>query len=191
MYLFFDTETNGLPNNWSAPVTALSNWPRLVQIAWVLFDNKGNEIDSNQHIIKPEGFTIPQQAVKVHGITTEKANKEGIDILHSLETFNDQIAKATHLVAHNINFDEMIVGAEFLRAGHENPIPHKKRLCTMKNKRIINFCALPGKYGFKWPSLSELHIKLFGIDFEGAHDAAADINATARCFWELKKKGVI
>jgi len=30
MYLFFDTETTGLPRNWKAPVTDLDNWPRMV-----------------------------------------------------------------------------------------------------------------------------------------------------------------
>ena len=36
-YLFFDTETTGLPRNWSAPVSDLNNWPRLVQIAWIFY----------------------------------------------------------------------------------------------------------------------------------------------------------
>ena len=54
-----------------------------------------------------------------------------------------------------------------------------------------NYCGLPGKYGYKWPNLMELHKKLFGHGFEEAHNAAADINATSKCFWELKKLGVI
>jgi DNA polymerase III subunit epsilon len=125
MYLFFDTETNGLPKNWKAPVTDLLNWPRLVQIAWVLFDNDGNEVKRNDYIIKPIGFTIPYEASKVHGITTERAESEGVDLKLSLDEFNEQLERATHLVAHNMSFDEKIIGAEFLRIGYNNPVPDK------------------------------------------------------------------
>ena len=31
-YLFFDTETTGLPKNYNAPITDTDNWPRLVQL---------------------------------------------------------------------------------------------------------------------------------------------------------------
>jgi DNA polymerase III epsilon subunit-like protein len=189
MYLFFDTETNGLPLDWKAPVTNLSNWPRLVQIAWVLFDYDGNEIHRNDDIIKPVGFTIPKEASLIHGITTERALDEGIDLGLSLREFNEQISKATNLVAHNMSFDEKILGAEFLRSGYSNPIPYKNRICTMKS--TTDYCAIEGYYGYKWPKLSELHIKLFGHDFEEAHDAAADIDATARCFWELRNRKLI
>ncbi len=189
MYLFFDTETNGLPKNWKAPVTQVNNWPRLVQIAWILYDAKGNEVDRNDHIIQPVGFSIPRAASDVHGITLARAKAEGIPLQTVLQEMADQIGKSTHLVAHNMSFDEKIVGAEFLRSGFPNTIPNKKRLCTMHSS--TDFCAIPGMYGYKWPKLSELHIKLFGKDFEEAHNAAADINATAKCFWELKKRGIM
>ena len=73
MYLFFDTETTGLPRNWKAPVTDLHNWPRMVQIAWILCDKTGNRIESNDFIIKPENYKIPRDASRVHGISTEKS----------------------------------------------------------------------------------------------------------------------
>src|SRR5690606_32883003 len=103
--------------------------------------------------------------------------------------FNNQILKSVNLVAHNISFDEKIVGAEFLRSGFPNSIPSKNRICTMQS--TTNFCAIQGNYGYKWPKLNELHIKLFGYDFEDAHNAVADINATVKCFWELKKRRLI
>ena len=51
-------------------------------------------------------------------------------------------------------------------------------------------CRIPGQYGYKWPSLSELHQTLFGTGFEEAHDAGADVAACADCFLELKRRGV-
>lgn len=189
MYLFFDTETNGLPKNWKASVKDLSNWPRLVQIAWILYDKSGNEIERNDHIIKPEGFSIPKKTASVHGISTKRAISEGQDLLFVLDEFKTQVQKTTYLVAHNMSFDKKIVGAEFLRKEMSNPIPRKKKICTMEG--TINYVAIPGYKGNKWPKLSELHKKLFGFDFEEAHDAAADIHATAKCFWEAKKLGIL
>ena len=54
-----------------------------------------------------------------------------------------------------------------------------------------DFCKISGPYGYKWPKLSELHYKLFKKGFDEAHNAAVDINATAKCFWELKRIGKI
>lgn len=189
MYLFFDTETTGLPKNWKAPVTDLNNWPRLVQLAFLYYDSEGNEISSGDFIIKPEGFTIPTEAYKIHGISTEKALSEGQSISSVLQHFNTFIEQASYLVAHNISFDEKIVGAEFLRNGMPNTLISKNKICTME--KSTNFCAISGPYGYKWPKLSELHYKLFKTSFEEAHDAAVDIAATAKCFWELKKIGRI
>jgi DNA polymerase III subunit epsilon len=190
MYLFFDTETTGLPRSWNAPVTDTNNWPRLVQLAWQLYDAEGRKIDAKDIIVRPEGFVIPADASRVHGITTERARAEGIAITDALEEFAASLERAEHLVAHNMSFDEKIVGAEYLRNGDEDLIAPKKKICTMLSS--VDFCAIPGaRGGYKWPKLAELHRTLFGEDFAEAHNAAADINATARCFWELGRRGII
>lgn len=188
-YLFFDTETTGFPKNWNAPVTDLDNWPRLVQLAYMLYDSKGNLILSNECIIKPEGFTIPISASNIHRVSTERAFKEGQPITSVLNEFNDLIKKADYLVAHNMSFDEKIIGSELLRNGFKDSTQNKDKICTkLKSTR---FCAIKGSYGYKWPKLSELHYKLFGFDFEGSHDALSDVSATAKCFWELRRIGEI
>jgi DNA polymerase III subunit epsilon len=189
MYLFFDTETTGLPKNWKAPVTDLNNWPRLVQLAYLFYNKNGNKVSGGDRIIKPNGFTIPVEASKIHGISTEKANQEGKGIQTVLQDFQSLINQAKYLVAHNISFDEKIVGAEFLRNKMQDSVAAKKKICTMQS--TTNFCAINGPYGYKWPKLSELHYKLFNKGFEEAHNAAVDINATAKCFWELKRLGKI
>lgn len=189
MYLFFDTETTGLPKNWNAPISNLKNWPRMVQLAWLFYDKDGNKISGKDYIIKPEGFTIPADVTKIHGITNEKANKEGLPVLEVLQDFHSMINQADFLVAHNISFDEKIVGAEFLRNKMENSIAAKKRICTMQSTK--DFCALKGQYGNKLPKLSELYYKLFNENFVDAHTAITDIAATAKCFWELKRLQII
>ena len=189
MYLFFDTETTGLPRNWKAPVTDLNNWPRMIQIAWILCDDKGNRIESDDFIIKPENFIIPRDASRVHGISTEKAIEEGENLEKVLTLFNDLVEEADFIVAHNISFDEKILGAELLRKRIKSKFSKKRKICTMHSS--TDYCKLPGPYGYKWPKLSELHIELFGEDFDEAHDASVDINATEKCFWEMRKKGLV
>lgn len=189
MYLFFDTETTGLPRRWKAPVTDLNNWPRMVQLACLLFDSDARLVASKNLIVRPDAFTIPQQVSALHGITTEKAMREGVELRRVLLEFEEMVNQADLLVAHNMSFDEKIVGAEFLRQSMRNCISAKKKLCTME--LTTDFCAIPGPYGYKWPKLSELHYKLFQCHFEEAHNAAVDITITAKCFWELKRLGAM
>lgn len=191
MFLFFDTETTGLPRDWNAPVTQVENWPRLVQLAWLLFDREGHKLEGAEHLIKPEGFVIPAESSRVHGITTEQALAEGVSLRSALEEFAAKIAAAELLVAHNMSFDEKIMGAEFLRSEIASGLFTTERVCTMLSS--IEFCALPASNGkgYKWPRLSELHLKLFGEDFADAHDALVDTSACARCFFELYKRQVI
>lgn len=189
MYLFFDTETTGIPRNYKAPVTDLNNWPRLVQIAWILHDKNGSTLAKECFIIKPNGFTISSEASRIHGITTDHAQRNGVDILPVLKRFSTHVESSQYLIAHNISFDQNIVGAELLRSRMLNTIPNKRLLCTMSNS--TNYCAINGPYGYKWPKLTELHQKLFNCGFDGAHDALADITATSKCFWEMRKRGLI
>ena len=189
MYLIFDTETTGLPRNWRAPLSDLDNWPRMVQLAWHLYGKAGTKISEGDLIIKPEGFEIPADAARVHGITTLRAEAEGVPLLSALTEFQDMLAKTEYLVAHNISFDEKILGAEFLRKSLPNGLDGKKRICTMESS--TDYCRIAGPRGFKWPNLTELHQTLFEEAFEDAHNAAGDVAATAKCFWELKRRGVI
>jgi DNA polymerase III epsilon subunit-like protein len=191
MFLFFDTETTGLPRDWNAPVERLDNWPRIVQIAWLMYDLEGKRLSEKQFIIKPEGFVIPEESSRVHGITTEQALSEGVDLSGVLLDFSNDLAKVNFLVAHNLSFDEKIVGAEFLRKQIDNNLNESNKICTMTS--TIDFCRIPSATpsSYKWPKLSELHFKLFGEDFKDAHDAMVDTSACAKCFFELKNKGVI
>ena len=189
MYLFFDTETTGLPRRWNAPLTDSDNWPRMVQLAWIICDRSGNTIESRDAVIRPEGFVIPAEVSRLHGITTEKAMDVGEPIRAVLEEFSDKMDGCGMLVGHNISFDECIVGAEFERQRMMTSLFFKSKCCTMKS--AVNYCKLPGRNGYKAPRLSELHRFLFREEFENAHNALADVEATVRCFWRLKELGVI
>ncbi|MCC6600952.1 MAG: DNA polymerase III subunit alpha [Crocinitomicaceae bacterium] len=185
MFIIFDTETTGLPRNYNAPISDLDNWPRVVQLAWQLHEVTGKLVSRGNFIILPQGFSIPYSSAKIHGITTERALNEGRDISEVMDAFLTDLQQAHYTAGHNIEFDINILGAEFLRAGRPNPFEKFPFLDTKEPS--TSFCALPGGRGgkFKWPTLSELHNKLFGEPVAEAHDAAWDVNATAKCFFGL------
>ena len=190
MYLIFDTETTGLPRDYNAPMSDVDNWPRLVQLAWQLHDSKGKLISNHNYIVKPEGFTIPYNAEKVHGISTKRALAEGHDLAEVLAIFEKDVAQSKYLVGHNVEFDVNVVGSEYFRIETEMPLTAQQ----LDTKDIsTEFCAIPGGKGgkFKWPTLTELHHKLFGVGFDDAHDAAYDVDATARCFFGLITQNVL
>ncbi len=183
--LFFDTETTGLPKDWKAPVEQLDNWPRLVQIAWQVFNQEGDLLEEHEYIIKPVGFIVPAEASAVHKITTEKALETGVDLLTILKVFSSSVKSCGLLVAHNYSYDYNIMGSELLRNGLENTLKNKEHICT--KSASTDFCKISTPNGYKWPKLEELYDILFDETFN-AHNALDDIRATARCFWELQKK---
>lgn len=189
MYLIFDTETTGLPRNYNAPITETENWPRMVQLAWQMHDDLGNLIEVHDYIVYPEGYDIPFNAAKIHGITTERARAEGSPLAEVLAHFNDALKKSRYAVGHNIGFDMNIVGCEYVRAGSETTLQNKIVLDTCTEQTAI-LCQLPGGKGgkFKLPNLAELHDKLFNESFDEAHNAAFDVEATARVFLELLRQ---
>lgn len=191
MFLIFDTETIGTPKNYKAPYDDLENWPRMVQLAWQIHDESGVFVSAKNYIVKPVGFEIPFQAVQVHGITTEKALERGHDLAFVLQEFSKDLETVSHVIGHNISFDIAIVSAELIRAQLQNSLPNKVQVDTMTIS--TDYCQIPGGKGgkFKWPKLDELHTVLFNESFIEAHNASADVNATARCFLELVRVEVI
>jgi DNA polymerase III subunit epsilon len=189
MFLFFDTETTGLPRSFNAPASDVHNWPRVVQLAWEAFGVCGRRALAKSDIVRPDGFTIPRDAEKVHGISTEVALETGVPIAHALDAFKRPLDGASLVVAHNFSFDARVLAAEFHRLKVGDPFDGKAYLCTMQ--ATTTYCALPSRYGFKWPKLEELYQRLFDEQPEDAHDAASDVAACSRCFFELRRRGIV
>ncbi|MGB7527384.1 DNA polymerase III subunit alpha [Sphingobacterium cellulitidis] len=191
MYIIFDTETTGLPKRWDAPITDTDNWPRCIQIAWQLHDEMGRLVEHQDYLIKPDGFNIPYDSEKIHGISTELAESDGIPLTDVLVKFNEALAKAKFVVGQNVGFDVNIMGCEFYRYQVDSPMSSMPVLdtCTEVTAELLK---LPGGRGgrYKLPTLTELHSYLFGVPFSEAHNATADVEATTRCFFELIRKDV-
>lgn len=185
--LVFDTETTGFANfkNDHKSQTA-----RLVQFAGILFDESQQRIATYQSLVQPDGFEIPKEASDVHGITTEYAQQFGVPISYTLDwLFNILIQFEPLVVAHNIQFDKLIVDSEFYRAGYvvNSAFTDLDTFCTMLE--ATKFCAIPGRYGKpKWPKCTEAYSILCGKELVGAHGALQDAEATAEIYFELKRR---
>ncbi|HRE52263.1 MAG TPA: 3'-5' exonuclease [Flavitalea sp.] len=188
--LFFDIETNGLPIDYKASYTEVENWPRVISLGWILADMDARVINKQYHLIKPDGWQMPTEQFWVdNGYTQENSLANGVPIADVLDLFLADKHQADVLVAHNLNFDHRIVWAEHIRAGKE-PRSGMAKICTMM--KSTSFCKIPGANGRpKWPKLEELYHKLFNKSFAGAHNALADVEACAECFYELVRLGVI
>jgi DNA polymerase-3 subunit epsilon len=191
-FIVFDTETTGLPKDYKASAKDVDNWPRIIQLAWVVFDENGQEIGGRSELIKPDGWVIPKQKFWIeNGYSTEKNEAEGVEIEPLLRELVAELNDAELLIAHNMSFDSKVVGAEMYRKGIDTG-KQVKKFCTKTT--TTKWCAIPhqnGRGGYKWPKLIELHLKLFGTGFDDAHDALADVRACGRCFFELLKRGII
>lgn len=113
--VFIDTETSGLPKIWDAPASDLDNWPRLVQIAWIVCDSKLNILDKYHSMVHPRDFEISEDSTRVHGITETRAIRYGKGIHQVLSDFVSVAEKADYLVAHNTDFDLSVILAEIER----------------------------------------------------------------------------
>lgn len=191
MFLIFDTETTGLPRDYSAPVSDTDNWPRCIQIAWQLHDEHGKCLEHGDFLVKPDGFDIPFQSEQIHGISTALASEQGEDLQKVMDEFLEVLAKTKFVVGQNIEFDIKVVGSELYRLGIENDLESKPVLDTC-TETTAQLCRIPGGRGgkFKLPTLTELHEHLFSVPFAEAHNATADVEATTRCFLELIRRKV-
>lgn len=186
MYLFFDTETNGLPKNFKEKPSANDNWPRVIQLAAIVTDSKFQIQHTYCELIKPDNWVIPKEKFWIdNGFTTEQNEKHGYPMLKTLRSFIELIGKSEYIIAHNMSFDLPVMASEMMRYGVSTT--HKTtKICTMKS--TTDYCGLPRN---KWPKLEELHNKIFGFDFDGAHDALNDVKATIRCFKYLSENKII
>lgn len=181
MYLILDTETTGVTPT-----------DRVVSISWALYDESATRLLLSHDIIYPDGFSIPREASAIHGISTEEARRKGIPIKDALDHLSRDISQHSPIlfVGHNVNFDRPIVLNEYARLGTEAALAKLPTYCTMKS--TVEFCRIPRfNGGYKWPTLQELHRKLFGVPHASAHDAQGDVVACARCFFELRQRGLV
>lgn len=198
--VFIDCETTGKIINKDLPFTEVDNFPRCIQLAWLIANTQtGETIYQQSHLIKPNGWTIPEETFwLMHGFSTEKSLAGGVELVPVLDDFISSLDlnNVSLVVAHNLSFDHSVLSAEMYR--HNLKTKRKtEKLCTMLVGKDV--CKIPFGHDrrpwmnkdWKFPKLLELYQHLFGKGFEGAHDALADVRAVKECFFEMLKRKVI
>lgn len=177
MYTLFDTETTGLSGD-----------ARIAQIGAVLLDKDFNIRGEIMVHIQPDGWTMPDSTAAFHGISHNDCVQYGLPIASALNCLKKMADVSRYVGGHNYTYDYGRVSYECQQMPVTNFLDRKESLCTMQLGTDI--CKLSGKYPgkFKWPKLQELHKFLFGEEFIDAHDALADVKATAKCLKEISIK---
>jgi DNA polymerase III epsilon subunit-like protein len=184
--VIFDTETTGLPKDRNQiAVAAAGNWPDIVSICWHVYDN-GVLWKKEHHIIKPFGWTIPEESTKIHGITDLRAHTEGKSLKDILDDFKADAKSCDRLVAHNFAFDSNVVmNAYKWRLGEDcgSWWPYKAEFCTMMV--AAEELKIPGPKGYKWPRLDDLYTATFNEPAPaGAHSADRDVEVLAKIYFK-------
>jgi DNA polymerase-3 subunit epsilon len=179
--LFYDTETTGLPN-WKIPSESPEQ-PHIVQLAAILVDANTKVImQSMSVIIKPDGWTIPQETIDIHGITNELAAEVGISEKLALETLEAMRGNSLR-VAYNKTFDQRIVRIGMKRYLSDEQIEkwHQKddHECAMRMAQKL--------IGGKNPKLVEAYKDLVGKEMIGAHNAMSDTLGCMEVYFAIKE----
>jgi DNA polymerase III epsilon subunit-like protein len=205
--LVFDTETTGLPQTKFISPSTLHQWPYIVQFSYIIYDTSLNDIiQTKDYIVKlQEGILIPEESYKIHGISNEISQQNGIPINDILSEFFYFLRGVDVLIGHNIEFDINMIKIELLRIINKNYLTQeqvkfykyelhfltnfKNIYCTLKESIVfcnIQLTSKNGKSYLKYPKLIELHEKLFNKSPSNLHNSFNDILVTLRCFMKLK-----
>lgn len=182
--LVIDTETTGLPPRNSSDIKNSLAWEscRIVQIAWASYNPSGELLFKKCYTIYPDGYTIPKIASDIHGITTEKACDEGINIIDVLNILYEDLSDIDTIIAHNMRFDDVVIQSEIYRYKQDNLY---NRWCNISKKCTMMMSAIPGR---KWFKLSELYKYCFNKDPEQIlHRADADVEICAAIYFHIIK----
>lgn len=164
--LFFDTETTGLPKHkFKSASEGKDNWPDLVSLSWVV--TEGSKIvKARSYLLQPESWTIPEDSIRIHGITLEMAKAHGQTVDHVLGDFMRDLRLVDVVVAHNLEFDSnVILAATLYRCKLDHALKWPTyQFCTMEASR--NLCKLPLQrpslsFTYKPPKLSELYTFIY------------------------------
>lgn len=185
--LFVDTETSGIPRNWDLPYSTPNNWPHVAQLAWVICTRDGREVKAENHYILPSDYDLTPESGQIHGLTVaflQAYGRSRHEVMQLL--YQDLLEYQPLVVGHFMQLDFHMLGVSFYRAGLPNPLGELPNFCTM---RLTGKFMRPEQQSFL--RLGELYERLFHEPMTRHHDALIDAQATARCFYELTRQGLI
>lgn len=183
--LAIDTETTDLPKFGKDNPADRADQPRIVEIACALVAEDGSVMDSFEHLIRPDGWTISEEAMSIHGITLDRCEAEGVPIGDAMAAFNALLDRALVVTAFNVTFDLKLTRGELRRLGLPDRYGEVPDFCTMWGTRKL--CG-------KLPNLALACQTVLGIEHtkaQGAHSAAGDRDAAIKLYLDLARRGLV
>ena len=185
--LFIDTEASGLPKKWYLPYNVPGNWPYALQVSWIIYDKEGQKVKEQNHYINDNDFKISPSALRIHGLTKEFLQQNGIAKIELLQLLSDDLAQYNpKVIGHFTELDYHILGAEFYRGGINNPLEKLPIFCIMKASQ-----HLQQNPQSKFLRLGDLYELLFKQPLLAQHNAMTDATATADCYFELVRRNEV
>ena len=184
MELIFDTETSGLPKYRSS---YKEDQPWIVQVGAILSSESRIYGEMNM-LVLADSREISKGAFDTHGISELDCELYGIGEEMICFSFLEFLLKSDVTVCHNADFDKLLMAHMLYKNNFEDEAEYfwnKQTFCTMKYSTSLLKLPKAKGGGYKWPKLEELYKFLFSENFEGAHDAMADVRATRRCYYKL------
>jgi DNA polymerase III subunit epsilon len=192
--IFYDTETTGLPL-FKEP-SEDPRQPHIAQLGACLVDIDSREIIASIDVIcRPDGWTIPDEVARIHGITTEHAQLVGIPESLAVEMLLEMTKAADFRVAHNESFDARIVRIACKRFfSPESADEWKEGVAQCTARAATPIMKIPptdkmsraGFTKFKTPNLGEAVKHFTGKDLAGAHQAMADVQGCMAVWFALQ-----
>ena len=187
--LVFDTETTGLVD-FKLPADHPQQ-PHICEVSAVWTRGPGEHETALDTLIQPMGWTVPQDASEVHGITTEMCEQDGVPLSDALVALKRLFDQADRIVGYGVAFDLKLVRGACRRLGMDDGYAstNPKKFDVMA--KCTPICKLPptpkmlasGIKRHKTPNLTEAAKIMLGRDLEGAHQALVDVEATADLYW--------
>jgi DNA polymerase III subunit epsilon len=186
-YLVIDTETTGL-FDFSRPADA-EGQPRLCSIAFVIAKEKGQELESEHFMVRPDGWSIEgTEAQTVNRLTDDQLRTCGVPVREVLEHYTELILDDGLIVcAFNAQFDTKVMRAELRRAGMDDLFDRTPNICLQRASVPYKDQGLKLSRG-RYARLSDV-CEFFGIANAMAHDALSDALATCEVLQRLIADG--
>lgn len=180
--IFLDLETTALTVNALRPI---AEQPEILECYAVKADDKTLKLGEAVHFLaRPRSGAVPDTVTKITGLTWDHVKEAKTFAAHLPGLARLFLGEST-LVAHHVSYDVSVLGYELERIGQGYHFPWPPvHLCTIEATRHL--------FRDKFPTLVELHQKLFGRPpKDDQHRARNDVLTLHACFRELRKRAVM
>ncbi len=186
--LAIDLDTTGLVD-YKSDLSA-GHQPQIVAIACGLYEDDGKETDSVfSTLIRPDGFSIPESAVKIHGIDHRRAVRQGIPLRVALSVVMNMAALAPTCISYGFeSYDAKVIRAALAHFRVDKPFPPVGVEAVCVKSLATEICKIEGEGSrYQRPALEDAMRLILKRPL--ARTTLSNMRATAEIYFALKQMG--